>query len=189
MDIERDLRNELRQHLSSEFDTFEEVSLTSTNGHRIRADVIASPRSSNFSNTLFAFEVKTASNRNFQKWTHVFKQAYDYVQGTVEKSEWENHTVTAAFVFPAPPYNTAGGLLEKSDYWRLHEAGQIAGVMHMASMFNVGAATLRNNNPRKGLNLSFGPNTLWNEFHGWFEDGKRLLSSQRIGSRTQRVRT
>ena len=182
MDIEKKLRDELCERLSSSFLTEQEVSIDTLNGDRLRADVVALPLDEEFANTLLAFEVKTASSRNFNKWTHVFKQAADYVGARVTKGEWCDREIAAAFVFPAPPYIPTEIPLEQSDYWRSDEAKELSGVMHMASLFKAGAANIRPRQPRKGLNLSFGPNTLWNEHKGWFVQGKSLLSSKRLGS-------
>ncbi len=187
MDIEKELRKTLREKLDTDFETAEEVSLLTANGLNVRADVIAFPRSPDFSQKILAFEVKTATDRNFQKWTKVFRQAYDYVGSTIKNGKMKGMVVRASFVFPSPPYDFLSETIENSTYWRNTEGKQLAGVIHMASTLKVGTAFQRHQNPGKGFYLTMGPNTIWNSRRGWFADGQRLLSSNRVGSRNVRT--
>jgi hypothetical protein len=181
MDVEAELRRNLILGLTSEFDCLEEVSLKGTDGKSLRADVLAVPKAYTYQRFVFAFEVKQASGRNFQKWTHVFRQAFDYVGANTANPN--PLTVNSAFVFPAPPYDPYGSGIQESEFWRAEQSMQIAGVIHMAAMLNVGAACWVGKENNKVLSLNFGPNGIWQQGLGWLPKSKERLTTRRTGSR------
>jgi len=172
--------------LESDFFVSEEVELRTLNCKKVRADLVAVSRSEEHQKFPLAFEVKSASCRNFQKWTHVFKQAHDYVDSTISFGVFADSQVSASFVFPAPPYVPTGDQRDDTEFWRGHETAQLAGVIHMASMFRIGTATADGGTSNR-FSLSFGPATLWDNIMGWQTMGLRKLQSRRVGSRTEKV--
>ena len=173
MDIEKELRSKLCESLSAFSSVSEEVPLTTRDGRSVRADVLAISDDNDGKVEAIAFEVKTASGRNFQKWTEVFLQAFSYVGATTK----DGQKIISAFVYPGPPYSQYGPQGQVSEYWRDEQCPALAGVLHMASRLNVGSGYIRSNGASEKLGLLLGPHEIWGQDHGWSPTGKKLLRS------------
>ena len=186
MDIEAPNRSLICSALEGHFDTWEEVPVVTASG-KLRIDVVARCNNGDFEGKVLAFEVKSGLNAlNFQKWAQVFKQAADYVNGQVELPTFGSTAVTAAFVFPSPPYVPFQlPICPTTDkpWFRTEQLAQYAGVIHLAQQFRVGWAS---HDETFGLALHMGPNPVWDKRYGWLKSGRDLITSRRIGSQTEK---
>ena len=188
MDVERFRRTELIERLNSEFECFQEVWLRPIlqSEKRVRADVVAVPRSEDLSNIIIAFEVKEPrQEQNFVKWTKAFRQAYDYVDAVVDDPvrapPIAGLRVACAFVYPSPSYQPPGSTNVTSRFLRPGHEAAMAGVIHLALQFRVGIANI---DEKSRLILSFGPNTIWQERLGFLNFNMGLVTGTRpLGSR------
>jgi hypothetical protein len=184
MDIEKTTRGQLITALSLEFDCFEEVTIEhfAFRRHRVRADVVAFPRDSRFSQYALAFECKIPTeNWQDKHWAYAVRQASDYNFGRVVKDKrfqhLEGRRIAGSFLFPSPAMSMVNG-----------DANDAAtfGIMLLALHFRVGRAFWEPRNKGKRFVVAFGSNEIWRSDTGYtfvadgLIKGKRTIGSQKI---------
>lgn len=191
MDHEKARRTELILALQDDFDCFEEVTLRHATFTRqfVRADVVGVPRDPRLNGFALAFEVKEPTTEwHYPKWSHAVKQSSDYVYGRIQENSsaatYAGRRISAAFLFPAPPYKPESLTPSNSPFMRYGQEALHAGILHLALHFRVGYAYWNSQPKTPRFTLCFGPNRVWEQRFGFTSQGLSLLSGSRpLGSR------
>lgn len=187
-DLEAEVRRQLMSYLEPEFVCSEEISLRcETGGYRVRADVVAIPRSEEFQGITLAFEVKfPKANWELKNWISALKQASDYVGATVVPNccrLFQDRKIDAAFVYPFPslvPSNIIGN--DAKCPLRPYDFEPLRGALDLGALFRVGAARIVLK-PKSTIELRFGPNRIWSGIGGYSQHAwNTLLGKRHIGA-------
>jgi hypothetical protein len=176
MDIELPVRKHAIEILHPFFECHQEVKLTSLNGEKLRADLLAVSRTHCREPVVLAVEVKSHQNNDPGKYKDALFQASKYVNAKIEDSKSYYVDVTsidAAFVFPAPDYRWYGQVSENDG--REHV---LTGVAFFAERLNVGRLVRRG----KDWEIAFGSNCFWSRNKGWMGHAKSRFPTKGIRS-------
>jgi hypothetical protein len=195
MDVEKENRCNLISALGDEFECYEEVPVEHVIfKHRaVRPDIVAVPRDLRLSRYALAFEVKRPNTTwNYADWSQAIRQASDYVYGRIGPkapcADLVGRRIAAVFMFPCPPVDPEGRLLDKGPFVRPDCSVVVTGVFHLALHFRIGRALWRTTRHGQEFSLCFGPNEVWNSRKGFKNQGINLLTGSRtIGSQRMDV--
>lgn len=173
--------------LGNDFMTWREVPLRHALFRRrsLRVDLLAVPRSQEFSDIAIGFEVKSNDHSDEGNLGKALKQASDYVLGSIEadRAELNEHAgkrVMAVFLWPSPQW--VSGPREQAPPKECF----CMGMMHLASHLRVGVARIDKDYREHPLVIALGQNAVWISSRGWRATarnqlvGKRQIGSQRF---------
>jgi len=120
----------------------------------MRIDVLGRPRDSEFSDLVFAFEVKNKNDWKIANFAKACKQASDYNYSYVDKGRFAGKIINAAFIYTP----------EGDCKFRDEESAPVFGARFLAGKYRVGTLTTKHEGSEfRQARMTFGHNEIWRD--------------------------